>query len=133
MSARISPHNLHAITLSRGCVSKYRGFLRLLRCLTIHPLVARPADDGLASGTFKAALRMTLHRWNPAGLCDPLLPDLLHRIGHIVVPVENRQVLHYIKSAARSWRTNVADPDFIGGICLEVLFKCVVCDRQFVF
>jgi hypothetical protein len=33
-------------------------------------------------------------RWNPAELRDPLLSDLLIGTGHIVVSVENEQVMH---------------------------------------
>ena len=40
---------------------------------------------------------MTPRRWNPAELCGPLLSDLLHRNRAHYVPVENRQVLHYVK------------------------------------
>jgi len=36
-------------------------------------------------------------RWNKAELHDPLLPDLLHQTGHIIVPVENEHVLHLYK------------------------------------
>ena len=36
-------------------------------------------------------------RWNPAELRDPLLPDLLIGTGHIIVSVENEQVLHLYK------------------------------------
>ena len=33
-------------------------------------------------------------RWNPAELRGPLLSDLLHGTGHIVVPVKKKQVMH---------------------------------------
>jgi hypothetical protein len=36
-------------------------------------------------------------RWNTAELRDPLLSDLLHQTGHIIVPVENEHVLHLYK------------------------------------
>ena len=36
-------------------------------------------------------------RWNPAELRGPLLSDLLIGTGHIIVSVENEQVLHLYK------------------------------------
>jgi hypothetical protein len=45
-SNRITPHSLNAIPLLRGCRIKYRGFPRMLCCLTMNSAVARPAMNG---------------------------------------------------------------------------------------
>jgi len=57
---------------------------------------------------------MTLRRWNPAGLCGPLLSDLLHRHRAHFRAGREPAGTALCKSAARSWRTDVRAPDLIG-------------------
>src|SRR5437016_4141015 len=52
-SNRITPLAFDAIPLLRGCAAKYRGFPRMLRCLTIDSAVARPAMNGSCPVQFR--------------------------------------------------------------------------------
>jgi hypothetical protein len=53
--------SLYPISVLESLVAKYRGFRRVLRCLTIDPAVARPTVDGPCPVQFRS-----LCSFNPA-------------------------------------------------------------------
>jgi hypothetical protein len=85
-----------------GSRRKYRGFQRMLRCLTIDPAVARPTRDWLASGTFQAVLLIQPAVGTRSGFTAPFRADLSSTRGGIAAAGQPPAGAHapvYVKCA----------------------------------
>ena len=108
--AEIGPHGLPVPSNRWEMSCKYRGFWRMLRCLTLDPVVAQPAVDGRPPVQLRSLCLFnpavgTRQRFTIPFHCDPSSREVA-----LQPPVKSQQAPPL---AMLSWRTEVPRPHMI--------------------